>query len=170
VSLHTELLAQAEHLARVGERRSSQASLRRAVSTAYYALFHLLVHEATVTFVAIPALRGHFSRAFEHANMKSVSQAFASPPQKEDQLRELTGGDMVPKELKEIAGTFVDLQNARHDADYNVTRFFTPLQVKDLVRRARKAFQDWESIKTNPLVSVYLLRMLLGKRRSRGNT
>jgi hypothetical protein len=29
-----------------GKRRSKQASLRRAVSTAYYALFHLLIDEA----------------------------------------------------------------------------------------------------------------------------
>jgi hypothetical protein len=41
------LLEQAEHLAKRERNRPRQASLRRAVSTAYYALFHLLIHEAT---------------------------------------------------------------------------------------------------------------------------
>lgn len=43
--LHEQLLSQAEHLARKDRTPNPpQASLRRAVSAAYYALFHLLVH------------------------------------------------------------------------------------------------------------------------------
>ena len=41
-----DLLEQAKHLANREKKRPRQASLRRAVSTAYYALFHLLIHEA----------------------------------------------------------------------------------------------------------------------------
>jgi len=40
------LLEQAHHLAKRERNRPRQASLRRAVSTAYYALFHLLISEA----------------------------------------------------------------------------------------------------------------------------
>jgi uncharacterized protein (UPF0332 family) len=40
VALHDDLLAQAEHLARVDKKKPKQANLRRAVSAAYYALFH----------------------------------------------------------------------------------------------------------------------------------
>jgi uncharacterized protein (UPF0332 family) len=43
-----DLLEQAKHLANREKKRPRQASLRRAVSTVYYALFHLLVHEATL--------------------------------------------------------------------------------------------------------------------------
>ena len=46
MSLQQDLLRQARHLATKEPRRPSQASLRRAVSAAYYALFHLLVDEA----------------------------------------------------------------------------------------------------------------------------
>jgi uncharacterized protein (UPF0332 family) len=45
--LAEHLLEQAQHLANREKKRPRQASLRRAVSTAYYALFHLLIHEAT---------------------------------------------------------------------------------------------------------------------------
>ena len=41
-----DLLEQANHLARREPKRPKQASLRRAVSTAYYALFHLLIGQA----------------------------------------------------------------------------------------------------------------------------
>ena len=42
MSLPEDLLEQAVHLATLDARRPKQANLRRAVSTAYYALFHLL--------------------------------------------------------------------------------------------------------------------------------
>ncbi len=45
MSFADDLLTQAEHLAN-WESEPTQAALRRAVSTAYYALFHLLIDEA----------------------------------------------------------------------------------------------------------------------------
>jgi len=47
MSLAKDLLDQANRLARSEKSKPKQASLRRAVSTAYYALFHLLIAEAT---------------------------------------------------------------------------------------------------------------------------
>jgi hypothetical protein len=45
VGLAHDLLQQANHLATYEGANPSQASLRRAVSTAYYALFHLLIED-----------------------------------------------------------------------------------------------------------------------------
>ena len=42
MSLHGDRLAQARHLVTKEPQRPKQASLRRAVSSAYYAQFHLL--------------------------------------------------------------------------------------------------------------------------------
>ncbi len=47
MNLHAELLKQAHFLARKEPKKPTQASLRRSVSASYYALFHLLVDEAT---------------------------------------------------------------------------------------------------------------------------
>lgn len=52
MSLHRDLLNQARQLATHEPRRPRQASLRRAVSAAYYALFHLLVDAASREIVA----------------------------------------------------------------------------------------------------------------------
>lgn len=46
MALPTDLLAQARLLATREPKRPKQASLRRAISNAYYALFHLLVDQS----------------------------------------------------------------------------------------------------------------------------
>jgi len=50
-----------------------QANLRRSVSTAYYALFHLLISEATLNW-ARPELRPMLGRLFDHGPMCSASE------------------------------------------------------------------------------------------------
>jgi uncharacterized protein (UPF0332 family) len=48
-----------------------QATLRRAVSTAYYALFHLLIDQA-VSKWAVERQRSILARTFEHGKMKGI--------------------------------------------------------------------------------------------------
>jgi hypothetical protein len=47
MSLPDDLLEQAGHLASRERTKPKQASLRRAISVSYYAVFHLLVDDAT---------------------------------------------------------------------------------------------------------------------------
>jgi hypothetical protein len=62
----------AYHLAKREPKRPRGASLRRAVSTSYYALFHLSICEATRNWkrVGQPAALGRF---FEHGKMYGAS-------------------------------------------------------------------------------------------------
>ncbi|MBM3551191.1 MAG: hypothetical protein FJX45_05355 [Alphaproteobacteria bacterium] len=94
-------------------RRPKQASLRRAVSAAYYAIFHLLVEDAARQLAtANPAgLREKIRRAFAHTEMKKVCRDFArtknrAPP---DNLKTFLSTRLSP-ELISVAGAFVDLQ------------------------------------------------------------
>lgn len=66
-----DLLEQAKHLANREKKRPRQASLRRSVSTAYYALFHLLIHEATLNWNKVEQ-RALLARFFEHGKMKNA--------------------------------------------------------------------------------------------------
>ncbi len=68
-----DLLEQAYRLASRQKENASQASLRRAVSTAYYDLFHLLIDEA-VSNLAVERQRGDIGRTFEHKAMKNVCE------------------------------------------------------------------------------------------------
>jgi hypothetical protein len=163
MSLHLDLLRQAEHLARREPRHPRQESLRRAVSAAYYALFHLLVGEATNRLVGVLSVRTRFSRAFDHGDMKQASRAFGGSPTPQ-QLATLTNGSPIPAELRDFALAFIQLQDARHEADYDVGKTFTRQDVNGLIARARQSVQWWQAVRTQPVVHFYLAALLLWKR------
>jgi len=72
-----ELLQLARDIANLHPDSPNQASLRRAVSTAYYAIFHLLISEATANW-ARPELRAILGRCFDHGPMKTASETKVS--------------------------------------------------------------------------------------------
>ena len=63
-----DLLLDAYHLAQRGGKNPKQSSLRRAVSTAYYALFHLLIADFVLNWKR-PDQRVRLGRMFEHRKM-----------------------------------------------------------------------------------------------------
>jgi len=84
VSLSTELLDQARHLIDEEPRRPKQASFRRGVSAAYYALFHKLTDASSKFLVAgngegRQELRHAIRRSYAHGGMKSVVTVRTSP-------------------------------------------------------------------------------------------
>ena len=56
--------------------------------------------------------------------------------------------------------TFVDLQEARHEADYDVARRFTRGEVLDLVDRAEQAFTDWKCVRKSIQADTFLAGLL----------
>ena len=85
----------------------SQAHLRRAASTAYYAVFHCLA--ATVADTLMGKGRNEAwhqaYRALEHASAKKA-------------CRNMQALRAFPPEVQDFAETFVALQDSRHQADY----------------------------------------------------
>ena len=67
-----DLLKDARHLAKRGGGHPKQSSLRRAVSTAYYAAFHLLVADFVANW-RIPGQRARLGRMFEHRRMSGAA-------------------------------------------------------------------------------------------------
>jgi uncharacterized protein (UPF0332 family) len=162
MSLADGLLEQARHLANREPRRPRQASLRRAISTAYYALFHLLVDEATKLLAVEPRLRQLAGRALAHDEMRQASNSFQSaglPPHVS-----VVSGTVIPSDLQLVAKAFVELQDARHAADYNLGRTYTRDDAQSLVDQADEAFQAWRNVRTEPIAKVYLASLLLWKR------
>jgi hypothetical protein len=66
-----DLIVFAREMAELYPSDAHQPSLRRAVSTAYYALFHLLISDA-VAQCPDPQFRAALARVFEHGLMKSA--------------------------------------------------------------------------------------------------
>src|SRR5580704_8659638 len=110
MAYHDDLLKQAIDLIHKDASNPTQADLRRAVSTAYYALFHLLISETTLNWNRASS-RNMLGRMFDHSLMKKVADSRRMP---------FTGEDIgVVSGLRLLAKAFVDLQDLRHTADYD---------------------------------------------------
>ncbi|HEV2689122.1 MAG TPA: hypothetical protein VGV35_11220 [Bryobacteraceae bacterium] len=155
-------MQQAHHLATYQGVNATQADFRRAVSTAYYALFHLLVEDCAQRWQGSShAGAAGINRAMDHGPMKSTSAQFKSARWQD--WRGVT--QSVPPALQRVAHAFIDLQEERHLADYDNYEQWSVTDVHAVLDIARIAFQDWASIRTDPMAGNYLLSMLLGKRR-----
>lgn len=161
MGLAQDLLHQADHLARYEGINPSQASLRRAVSTAYYALFHLLIDEAGMRWQGSPEARTGLERGFQHRAMRDISMKFRNPVWEDWHSSQQT----VPGALQRVASAFVDLQEERHLADYDNHEQWSATEVQVTLNTARSAFQDWQSIRSDPMAGNYLLMMLLQRQR-----
>ena len=96
MTLSDDLLGQARLLAEADERgRPKQVNLRRALSSAYYALFHGVTAEAAR--LAIPsaspaALHEAFARAFGHSGMKDACLTLQAAGDKQAAIRDWDAG------------------------------------------------------------------------------
>jgi uncharacterized protein (UPF0332 family) len=143
-----ELLTQARHLAMKEAGTPEQASLRRAVSTSYYAVFHLLIGDASALLSGGDLkLEGLIGRAFVHADMANACKPFAASGEVHGLVTAIYERLVVPPELRRVAQAFVDLQSARHDADYSTHRAWSRIEAISEVERAEEAFEDWSSIR-----------------------
>jgi hypothetical protein len=117
-----DLLALAQDIANLPSEERRQANLQRSVSTAYYALFHLLISEATLNW-ARPELRPVLGRLFGHGPMCTASDAKGAelnayfngnPPESPERT--------VAQHLRTVCKAFGQAQQRRVDADYNMGR------------------------------------------------
>lgn len=165
MSLHDDLLEQANQLATLDTRRPKQASLRRSVSASYYALFHLLSFESAQSFAKGFEFQARISRTLNHGDMKKVSALFANDKlPKSVQPPGGVGSFTIPADLKTVANTFVELQQARHEADYDLTRSFRRGEADNFYLKAKEAFAAWERVKRTDEARLYLACFLLWKR------
>ena len=126
-----QLLVVAEELATSrGRGAPQQAKLRRAISSAYYALFHHLVESSTDLLVNRKN-RGTeryalVYRSFEHRRMADTCKRFSSDGSRSQLTRR-------------CATLFVELQTDRHDADYDPDKKLTLSEAKTAIIKARTA-------------------------------
>ena len=187
MSLHKDLLDQARSLAcepheKADKRgRPKQANLRRSVSTSYYALFHRLTNDATKLMMKgrFSRLRHFLARAFDHKIMKEAAEAFAininSNNQKERFLTKfkyvlkVKEGECISKELIEIASIFCELQESRHNADYNLALRLTRNEARALADKVERAFENLDCLKDTDEIAVFLASLLIYNKRKSNN-
>jgi hypothetical protein len=134
--------------------------LRRAVSSAYYALFHLLIDEAVAKW-KIASQRKQLARIFEHARMNAASDRLLN-------AREFpfTGQDPAKvAHLRRIAATFGRLYVHRQRADYDTAFPWSRTDVVELIDSVADAFRSMQAIRDETITHDYLLSLFLKDRK-----
>ena len=156
MAYHDDLLQQA--LALVHTEPRTQASLRRSVSSAYYAVFHLLIAGAVANW-SNAALRPQLGRAYDHGTMRQASVQTAN--------KSFAGENpIVVAGLRWVARTFDELYGQRHFADYNLTKDLAPTEALSQVTSAAKVFRTWPSIRSTQIAQEYLVSLVVNPKRA----
>lgn len=137
-----DLLRIAERLARGaigdGRGRPRQAELSRAVSAAYYAMFHTLALCGANTLVG--AARASRSRPDWNQVYRSLEHGYAR-----NQCNNRAVMDRFPLEIQDFGVLFVRLQQERQAADYDPNASFSRYEAMRFVNEAARSIEAFES-------------------------
>jgi len=137
VSLGYDLTVTARHLAKARPSKPRQADLRRAVSTAYYAVFHALAHECADRLVGTNKA-SRSAQAWTQV-YRALDHGFAK------QQYSRTRNKDFPAHIVQFADAFITLQEERNRADYDPNATYTRAEVSIHVQAAQQAIRDLRS-------------------------
>ncbi|WP_372424657.1 hypothetical protein [Salinarimonas chemoclinalis] len=123
-----ELIGAAEHMLRRRRTSPRQALLKRAVSTAYYAVFHAAARMAANALVG----RTKASTDAWLLTYRAVQHAFVKNVVRRADVQALHDG------VRQFASIFIALQELRHLADYDPSRSFTREEAVTAVELAQR--------------------------------
>lgn len=141
-----DLLEDARQLAAKGDAEQRASCMRRAISTAYYAVFHLLV-EDFVEHWEFEDQRARLARMFNHQKMRDAS---FTPQDKKNP----TPGET---NLVDVITAFGQLQKDRHRADYDLAWKIVGTDVSDAITLADDTFTKWRAIRGDDIARHHLL-------------
>lgn len=148
----------------------TDVDLRRAVSAAYYAVFHTLAGAGAQSVAPGSVhLQNQVARAFSHTAMRKVCDAYARSPARPFPQPGLTNLNPAAPNLRlsGIAEAFAVLQEARHAADYDPGYTTSILDASLLLDLAHAALADFAAIQSDPDTQVFLAALLLSDRWTR---
>jgi hypothetical protein len=176
-----ELIELAYHLAGrdAGRGRPRTVWLRRAMSSAYYALFHELVEWAVWRTVSDDPVREPerwtVARWYQHGDVRQVSEWISALATRgrgaPESVASLFGGMNAPREipagLASVAESFIALHDARQSADYDHAMDVTKEEALALVDRAADAINTWRDIPAGYHADLFMMLLLGGPRLAR---
>jgi uncharacterized protein (UPF0332 family) len=151
-----ELLRQAETLA--GNPTATQVDLRRAISAAYYAVFHFCSTAAADLILGASARSSPsytlVYRSIDHSRFRAVS-------------KQLSGSPITPVggfgKIEDFAPLAASLNEQRSSADYDPSKSYTVAEVKVVISQAREAI-TWFRSCTQEQQEAFLMLFLFRSR------
>lgn len=141
----TELLTLARNLVDRNPGAQIEGDLRRAISTAYYAVFHLLITAAMSNIVKDVAFRPRLGRMFQHGQMKTFCTEYLARK----------NPDKATNELRLIADAFRELHVAREEAEYDGSVTVEHAYAASKVKHAEAAFNAWLTAEGQPTTTDF---------------
>jgi|EndMetStandDraft_8_1072994.scaffolds.fasta_scaffold575897_2 hypothetical protein len=139
-----------------------QADLRRAISNAYYAIFHAIAAQAADDFFGraqrANPLYSLVYRSIDHKILRAISEDIQKQTPPARYTPYIPAGGFGP-DMVAVATAVVDLQEKRHSADYDpLFRVGTPDAVLtvDLARDAVTRFRGAHTSKRKPFLALLL--------------
>lgn len=121
---------------KVGDQPGGTVLPRRAVSAAYYAMFHALASEGATLLLgpkAADARTSNWLRVYRALDHGAARRALADP----------TWRTATTDANRTFAERFVEMQALRHLADYDPTAAFSRHQVADRIDTAEQTIERW---------------------------
>lgn len=143
-----DLLEDAKNLLGASGKKPRQSVLRRAVSTAYYGVFHLLVADFVANW-RLPNQRARLGRMFEHRRMSGAPLEYGDKKKPTP----------TEQEIKQLIDKFTQLQKDRYEADYNVGKIWSQTDAKRTIDLADEIFTTWRHIRKRKSAQNHLLSM-----------
>lgn len=176
MNLSDELLDHAQRLADLAPEVQTEADRRRAISAAYYALFHQLIADATELFAGASTtdtlqqnLASQIGRMISHSEVRNNADTFINSKGKYNLKKfvlELLNetSPTVPSALDSVATTFGKLQDDREKADYVPSATHDSTDAIASVEAAARAVEDWKTVRSQPIARAFLASLLLEKK------
>lgn len=149
-----------------GPPAASEAQLRRAVSTAYYAVFHTVLRAGAGQYMGDGGARGAgyglIYRGFTHSRVKRVCEQLALSRLPGSLQRQL-GRTAVSQDMQSFAEAFVALHDQRELADYDPLLVITQQDVVDAVVAADLALLAFDATAEDERADVLALMLVSGR-------
>ena len=147
-----------------------QACLRRSVSTAYYAVFHLITGDS-VALVCIDAdessVAHRLRRSLNHTDLKKVLASLIGSVEY-GQKRSVPSPIAMPLQcMQALAETFIGLQKARETADYAFDQPVDSVKADQALANAEAVISEWQQLSVDlkqQFAQLLLLRVMPNQR------
>lgn len=146
----------------------AEAFFRRAISTAYYALFHRITSD--ISLLLLPELEASsqtaFRRCINHRDFKGLHAELKAQQKKLQQTDESVSYFALAK-LTALCEDLLQLQGSRVDADYGSSLEEPDTTAEEAVAIASLAIDDWDQLPLNAhqlLAQTLLCQVILSRR------
>ena len=150
------LLAAARSLLDAAQRQQDSGHARRAVSTAYYAMFHCLAR------ICADRLASYRGTPLRSATQQTVYRSLQHRRARH-QCRNRRIISAYPKAVRDFAEGFAELQRKRHRADYDPSATLEASEARESVDQAEELIRALQAVPEADLQD-FALRVLLAER------